>query len=149
MELCRYGSLFRTHILGCPTVVCMDPELNRRTLASEGAGFVPGYPQSMLDILGPNNIAAVHGPLHRAMRGAMLALTRPAMIRGALLPKIDAFMRAHLHGWAGRRVDIQEMTKEVTPQACFASAPVACCLRACLLTEKKQSHTAKAEESEQ
>jgi brassinosteroid-6-oxidase 2 len=92
----------------------MDPELNRRTLASEGAGFVPGYPQSMLDILGPNNIAAVHGPLHRAMRGAMLALTRPTMIRAALLPKIDAFMRAHLHGWAARRVvDIQEMTKEV------------------------------------
>nr|CAB3498522.1 unnamed protein product [Digitaria exilis] len=109
----RYGSLFRTHILGCPTVVCMDPELNRRMLASEGAGFVPGYPQSMLDILGPNNIAAVHGPLHRAMRGAMLALTRPTMIRAALLPKIDAFMRAHLHGWAGRLVDIQEMTKEM------------------------------------
>ena len=130
MELCRYGSLFRTHILGCPTVVCMDPELNRRTLASEGAGFVPGYPQSMLDILGPNNIAAVHGPLHRAMRGAMLALTRPAMIRGALLPKIDAFMRAHLHGWAGRRVDIQEMTKEVRD-----TSGLPCHCSCCLLPE--------------
>lgn len=117
----------------------MEPELNRRTLASDGAGFVPGYPQSMLDILGPNNIAAVHGPLHRAMRGAMLALTRPHMIRAALLPKIDAFMRAHLHGWAGRRVDIQEMTKEVwytytdtlgrscccfTPSSCLALLPL-------------------------
>jgi brassinosteroid-6-oxidase 1 len=94
-------------------VVCMDPELNRRVLVSEGAGFVPGYPQSMLDILGPNNIAAVHGPLHRAMRGAMLALIQPAMIRTTLLSKIDNFMRSHLHGWAGSRVDIQEKTKEV------------------------------------
>lgn len=91
----------------------MDPELNRHMLTSEGRGFVPGYPQSMLDILGPNNIAAVHGPLHRAMRGAMFSLVRPAMIRDTLLPKIDGFMRSHLAGWAGCLVDIQEKTKEM------------------------------------
>jgi brassinosteroid-6-oxidase 1 len=109
--------VFRTHILGCPTVVCMEAELNRRALASEGRGFVPGYPQSMLDILGRNNIAAVQGPLHRAMRGAMLSLVRPAMIRSSLLPKIDAFMRSHLAAWSSSSssavVDIQAKTKEV------------------------------------
>ncbi|EAZ27720.1 hypothetical protein OsJ_11669 [Oryza sativa Japonica Group] len=113
----RYGSVFRTHILGCPTVVCMEAELNRRALASEGRGFVPGYPQSMLDILGRNNIAAVQGPLHRAMRGAMLSLVRPAMIRSSLLPKIDAFMRSHLAAWSSSSssavVDIQAKTKEM------------------------------------
>ncbi|VAH24390.1 unnamed protein product [Triticum turgidum subsp. durum] len=110
----RYGRLFRTHILGCPTVVCMDPELNRRMLLQgESGGLVPGYPQSMLDILGRNNIAAVHGPLHRVMRGAMLGLVRPAALRTSLLPKIDAFMRDHLHGWAGSVVDVQAKTKEM------------------------------------
>ncbi|XBI97530.1 hypothetical protein VPH35_017876 [Triticum aestivum] len=110
----RYGRLFRTHILGCPTVVCMDPELNRRMLLQgESGGLVPGYPQSMLDILGRNNIAAVHGPLHRLMRGAMLGLVRPAALRTSLLPKIDAFMRDHLHGWAGSVVDVQAKTKEM------------------------------------
>lgn len=96
----------------------MEAELNRRALASEGRGFVPGYPQSMLDILGRNNIAAVQGPLHRAMRGAMLSLVRPAMIRSSLLPKIDAFMRSHLAAWSSSSsssavVDIQAKTKEV------------------------------------
>ncbi|VAH24386.1 unnamed protein product [Triticum turgidum subsp. durum] len=111
----RYGRLFRTHILGCPTVVCMDPELNRRMLLQgEAGGLVPGYPQSMLDILGRNNIAAVHGPLHRVMRGAMLGLVRPAALRTSLLPKIDAFMRDHLHGWAGSVVDVQARTKLVS-----------------------------------
>uniref|UniRef100_A0A453A8M9 Cytochrome P450 85A1 n=1 Tax=Aegilops tauschii subsp. strangulata TaxID=200361 RepID=A0A453A8M9_AEGTS len=110
----RYGRLFRTHILGCPTVVCMDPELNRRMLLQgEAGGLVPGYPQSMLDILGRNNIATVHGPLHRVMRGAMLGLVRPAMLRQTLLPKIDCFMRDHLHGWAGSVVDVQAKTKEM------------------------------------
>ncbi|XP_065036426.1 cytochrome P450 85A1-like isoform X2 [Musa acuminata AAA Group] len=70
----RYGSLFKSHILGCPTVVCMDPELNRFVLMNEGKGFVPGYPQSMLDILGRSNIAAVHGEMHKTMRSAMLGL---------------------------------------------------------------------------
>ncbi|VAH24403.1 unnamed protein product [Triticum turgidum subsp. durum] len=67
----------------------------------------------MLDILGRNNIAAVHGPLHRLMRGAMLGLVRPAALRTSLLPKIDAFMRDHLHGWAGSVVDVQAKTKEM------------------------------------
>ncbi|XP_037482733.1 cytochrome P450 85A1-like [Triticum dicoccoides] len=114
MRCCRYGRLFRTHILGCPTVVSMDPELNRRMLLQgEAGGLVPGYPQSMLDILGRNNIAAVHGPLHRHMHGAMLGLVGPVALRQSLLPKIDAFMRSHTSGWAGSVVDVQAKTKEM------------------------------------
>ncbi|XP_037481815.1 cytochrome P450 85A1-like [Triticum dicoccoides] len=110
-----YGRIFRTHVLGCPTVVCMDPELNRRMLLQgESSGLVPGYPQSMLDILGPNNIGALHGPLHRFIRGAMLGLVHPTALRTSLLPRMDAFMRSHLNGWSGSVVDIQAKTKEMT-----------------------------------
>jgi brassinosteroid-6-oxidase 1 len=91
----------------------MDPDVNRYILLSEGKGFVPGYPQSMLDILGKCNIAAVHGPTHKAMRGAMLGLVSPAMIRDHLLPKIDEFMRSHVSNWHGKVIDIQQKTKEV------------------------------------
>ncbi|KAI7744779.1 hypothetical protein M8C21_005135 [Ambrosia artemisiifolia] len=55
----RYGSVFKSHILGCPTIVSMDPELNRYILMNEGKGILPGYPQSMLEILGKSNIAAM------------------------------------------------------------------------------------------
>ncbi|XP_058070512.1 cytochrome P450 85A-like [Magnolia sinica] len=109
----RYGNLFKSHILGCPTVVSMDPELNRYILMNEGKGLVPGYPQSMLDILGKCNIAAVHGSLHKTMRGAMLTLISPTMIRDQLLPKIDGFMRSHLSNWGGQIINIQEKTKEM------------------------------------
>ncbi|XP_010032557.3 cytochrome P450 85A [Eucalyptus grandis] len=110
----RYGSLYKSHILGCPTVVSMDPELNRFILMNEAKGLVPGYPQSMLDILGKSNIAAVHGSAHRHMRGALLALVSPAMIRDHLLPKIDEFMRSHLSNWADHHtIDIQEKTKQM------------------------------------
>lgn len=80
---------------------------------NEAKGFVPGYPQSMLDILGTYNIAAVHGSVHKHMRGALLALLSPAMIRDQHLPKIDDFMRSHLSNWDNKLIDIQEKTKEV------------------------------------
>ncbi|XP_059670473.1 cytochrome P450 85A1-like [Cornus florida] len=109
----RYGSVFKSHILGCPTIVSMDPELNRYILMNEAKGLVPGYPQSMLDILGKCNIAAVHGSTHKYMRGALLALISPSMIREQLLPKIDEFMRSHLSNWDNKIIDIQEKTKEM------------------------------------
>ncbi|KAL1824435.1 hypothetical protein ACET3Z_011213 [Daucus carota] len=109
----RFGSLFKTHILGCPTIISMDPELNRYILMNEAKGFVPGYPQSMLDILGTNNIAAVHGSAHKNMRGAVLALLSPAMIRDQHLLKIDDFMRKHLSNWDNKVIDIQQKTKEM------------------------------------
>ncbi|KAK1317680.1 Cytochrome P450 85A1 [Acorus calamus] len=109
----RYGNLYKTHILGCPTVICMDPDLNRYILMNEGKGLIPGYPQSMLDILGKYNIAAVHGSLHKTMRGAMLALIGPTMARDHLMPKIDEFIRSHLNHLDGEIIDIQDKTKEM------------------------------------
>lgn len=109
----RYGNFFKSHILGCPTIVSLDPELNRFILMNESKGLVPGYPQSMLDILGKCNIAAVHGSTHKYMRGALLSLISPTMIREHILPKIDEFMRSHLSNWQNRVIDIQEKTKEM------------------------------------
>ncbi|KAJ9173153.1 hypothetical protein P3X46_016317 [Hevea brasiliensis] len=109
----RYGSFFKSHILGCPTIVSMDPELNKYILMNEAKGLVPGYPQSMLDILGKCNIAAVHGSTHKYMRGALLSLISPTMIREQLLPTIDVFMRTHLSNWDNKVIDIQQKTKEM------------------------------------
>lgn len=109
----RNGALFMSHILGCPTVLSMIPELNRCILTNEGKGLVPGYPQSMLDVLGSCNIASVSGSLHKAMRSSMMGLVGTAMIRGQLLTKIDEFMRSHLSIWNHNIIDTQQKTKEV------------------------------------
>ncbi|GAU48944.1 hypothetical protein TSUD_285330 [Trifolium subterraneum] len=91
----------------------MDPELNRYILMNESKGLVPGYPQSMLDILGKCNIAAVHGSTHKYMRGALLSIISPTMIRDQILPKIDEFMNAQLSNWDDKVINIQEKTKEM------------------------------------
>lgn len=116
----RYGSFFKTHILGCPTIVSMDPELNRYILMNEGKGLVPGYPQSMLDILGKCNIAAVHGSAHKHIRGSLLSLIGPLVIKDQLLPKIDEFIRSFLENWNhGETIDIQERTNEMASSISF------------------------------
>ncbi|XP_058756884.1 cytochrome P450 85A-like [Vicia villosa] len=109
----RFGSFFKSHILGCPTIVSMDTEVNRYILMNESKGLVPGYPQSMLDILGKSNIAAVHGSTHKYLRGALLSIISPSMIRDQILPKIDEFMSFQLSNWDDKIINIQEKTKEM------------------------------------
>lgn len=91
----------------------MNPDLNSYILLNEKKGLVPGYPQSMLDILGKSNVAAVHGPLHKVMRNAFLSILNPTIMRENVFPKIDTFMSSHLSNWSGKIIDLQENTKEV------------------------------------
>ncbi|KAI4389283.1 hypothetical protein MLD38_001524 [Melastoma candidum] len=109
----RYGRFFKSHVFGCPTVVSMDPDVNRYILMNESKGLVPGYPQSMLDIVGNRNIAAVHGSTHKYMRAALFSLINPAMIKDQILSNVDSFVRSHLASWEGTIVDIQKETKEM------------------------------------
>ncbi|XP_022861559.1 cytochrome P450 85A-like isoform X2 [Olea europaea var. sylvestris] len=92
----------------------MDPELNRCVLLNEAKGLVPGYPQSMLDILGKCNIAAVYGFSHKHLRSNMLSLVGTPLIKDRLLPRINRYVKLHLRNWDGSTVDIQEKTMNMT-----------------------------------
>ncbi|KAI4314064.1 hypothetical protein L6164_027006 [Bauhinia variegata] len=109
----RYGNLFKTHILGSPTVICMDPDVNRYILLNEAKGLPPGYPVSMRNILGFHSISAVHGDIHKRIRGSVLSLVGPAATKDHLFPKTDKFTRLFLDNWAGKTIDIQERTKQL------------------------------------
>lgn len=110
----RYGRVFKSHILGSPTIISMDPELNRYILLNESKGLVPGYPQSMVDILGARNIAAVFGSTHRYLRNNLLSLVGTPLLKDRLFPKLHKYMSLHLSNWDGKIVDIQEKTMNVS-----------------------------------
>ncbi|KAL8137439.1 hypothetical protein V2J09_003440 [Rumex salicifolius] len=109
----RFGPFFKTHILGSPVVISMDPEVNRYILMNEAQGMIAGYPQSMMNILGRCNIAAVHGSHHKYLRAALLYVVSPTMLRDHLLPTIDNAMRSYLSNWADQLIDIQHKAKEM------------------------------------
>jgi brassinosteroid-6-oxidase 1 len=76
-------------------------------------GLVPGYPKSMLDLIGKANVAAVHGSAHKFIRMSLLSLIGPSAIKDQLFPYIDKFMRLFIDNWDGKIIDIQEKTIEV------------------------------------
>ncbi|GMN42030.1 hypothetical protein TIFTF001_011243 [Ficus carica] len=84
-----------------------------------GEGLVPGYPQSMTNILGKCNIAAVYGSAHKHIRGSLLSLVGPSTTRELLLPKIDKYMRSFLANFDGKTIDIQTKTEEMVFFAFF------------------------------
>ncbi|KAG2376902.1 Cytochrome P450 [Vigna angularis] len=94
----RHGSLFKTHVLGSPTVISTDPEINRYILMNEAKGLVPGYPDSMRKILG-TNISEVHGAEHKRIRGSLLSLVGPIAVKDRLLTEVDDFMSSYLDNW--------------------------------------------------
>ncbi|GFZ05010.1 brassinosteroid-6-oxidase 1 [Actinidia rufa] len=130
----RFGSVFKSHILGSPAIVSMDPELNRCNLSicargpcaqlygqigaiwaewvsfQRGVTLQKGYPQSTLDILGKSNIAAVRGSDHKRILGSFLSLVHPSMLKDRLLPRMDKCMRLHLNNLNSKTIDIQKLT---------------------------------------
>ncbi|KAK4484041.1 hypothetical protein RD792_011256 [Penstemon davidsonii] len=109
----RYGNVFKSHILGSPTIISMDPELNRYILLNEAKGLVPGYPKSMLDILGARNIAAVYGATHKHLRNNMLSLVGTSLIKDRLFSRIDKYMKSYLSNWDSKIIDLQEKTMDM------------------------------------
>lgn len=99
--------------MGFPTVICTDPELNRYILLNETRGLVPGYPQSSQDILGKHNVGVVTGSAHKYLRGSLLSLVNPTMIKDHLLLNIDESVRSFLANWEGKTIDLQDRTVEV------------------------------------
>lgn len=91
----------------------MDPQLNRYILLNEGKGLVPGYPKSMVDLIGKTNMAAVHGSDHKLVRGSLISLVGPAAIKDQLFPYIDKFISCFIDNWDGKTLDIQQKTMEV------------------------------------
>ncbi|KAG6407786.1 hypothetical protein SASPL_130784 [Salvia splendens] len=109
----RYGRIFKSHILGSPTIVSMDPELNRYILLNEAKGLIPGYPKSMLDILGQRNIAAVYGSQHKFLRKSLMSIIGASMVKDRLLPRIDKYMRLHLSNWDAMVIDVQQKCNDM------------------------------------
>ncbi|GFP87298.1 cytochrome p450 85a [Phtheirospermum japonicum] len=127
----RYGQVFKTHILGSPTIISMDPELNRYILLNEAKGLIPGYPQSMLDILGSNNIAAVYGSNHRYIRNNLLSLIGIPLMKDGLLSRTDKYTRLHLSNWGGMNIDVQEKTMDVVFYVAFKQLAESECNSVC------------------
>ncbi|KAK4349444.1 hypothetical protein RND71_032199 [Anisodus tanguticus] len=77
----KYGSIFKTHILGCPCVMISSPEAAKLVLVTRANLFKPTFPASKERMLGKQAIFFHQGDYHAKLRKLVLRAFMPESIR--------------------------------------------------------------------
>ncbi|XP_077213101.1 abscisic acid 8'-hydroxylase 4-like [Tasmannia lanceolata] len=99
----RYGEIFKTHILGCPSVMLASPEAAKFVLVTQAHLFKPTYPKSKEQMIGPSALFFHQGDYHFRLRKLVQSSLSPDTIRN-LVPDIEAAVISTLESWDGGRV---------------------------------------------
>ncbi|XP_038979193.1 cytochrome P450 90B1-like [Phoenix dactylifera] len=71
-RISKHGKIFMSNLLGKPTVVSADAELNRFILQADSRLFEPGWSRSIGEVLGKHSILLQVGDAHKKMRSINL-----------------------------------------------------------------------------
>ncbi|KAI5054496.1 hypothetical protein GOP47_0030611 [Adiantum capillus-veneris] len=96
-RLRRYGTVFKTHLLGRPTVVSMDPELSKFLLANEDKLVKVYLPHFITKLLGPT--VCLQGASHRAFRELANLSVNSNAIQRQHLDAVQEHYLACLRSW--------------------------------------------------
>lgn len=109
MNLSRYGSIFKTHILGCPCVMISSPEAAKAVLVSRAHLFKPTFPASKERMLGKQAIFFHQGDYHAKLRKLVLRAFTPEAIKN-IVPDVESIALSSLESWDGKLITtFQEM----------------------------------------
>ncbi|KAM1134052.1 hypothetical protein ACFX19_043934 [Malus domestica] len=109
----RYGEIFKTHILGCPSVMLASPEAAKFVLVTQAHLFKPTYPKSKERLLGPSALFYHQGDYHMRMRKLVQGSLSLDIIRN-LVPHIEGFAVSATDSWAtGQVIDTFHEMKKV------------------------------------
>ncbi len=100
-----HGPIFRTHLLGAPTVILSGPEANRWIFAGEDRYLQNRWTYGIRQLLGANCLAMLNGEAHRERRRLLMPHFSQQAMR-EFVPTIAAIARRHLDGWAAQGGDL-------------------------------------------
>ncbi|XP_042015275.1 abscisic acid 8'-hydroxylase 4-like [Salvia splendens] len=95
----RYGEIFKTHILGYPSVMLAGPDAARFVLVTQAHLFKPTFPKSKEALIGPEALFFHQGNYHLRLRKLVRAGLYPESLR-RLAPGVQAAVVAALRSWA-------------------------------------------------
>ncbi|PON82070.1 Cytochrome P450 [Trema orientale] len=96
----RYGEIFKTHILGCPSVMLASPEAAKFVLVTHSHLFKPTYPKSKEKLIGPSALFFQQGEYHARLRKLILSsLTSPNSLQKRVAD-VEALAISALESWA-------------------------------------------------
>ncbi|GMJ05982.1 cytochrome P450, family 707, subfamily A, polypeptide 1 [Hibiscus trionum] len=99
----RYGSIFKTHILGCPCVMMSTPEAAKFVLLTKSHLFKPTFPASKERMLGKQAIFFSRGQYHTKLRKLVLRAFMPDAIK-SFVPNIESLAEHSLRSSEARLV---------------------------------------------
>ncbi|WJX94000.1 (+)-abscisic acid 8'-hydroxylase [Trifolium repens] len=98
----RYGSMFKSHILGCPCVMISSPEAAKFVL-NKAQLFKPTFPASKERMLGKQAIFFHQGSYHANLRRLVLRTFMPEAIK-SIVPNIESIAQSCLKSWEGNLI---------------------------------------------
>ncbi|XP_022888886.1 abscisic acid 8'-hydroxylase 1-like isoform X2 [Olea europaea var. sylvestris] len=105
----KYGSIFKTHILGCPCVMISSPEAAKLVLVTKSNLFKPTFPASKERMIGKQAIFFHQGDYHAKLRKLVLSAFTPESIKN-IVPDIESIAISSLRSWNGKLITtFQEM----------------------------------------
>ncbi|RVW32633.1 Cytochrome P450 87A3 [Vitis vinifera] len=96
-RMTKYGSVFKTSLVGNLVVVSGDSELNQYIFKEEGKSVYCSYTESALKIMGEQSLLAYHGVFHKYLKNLTLSMIGPESLKEVLLHEMDAVTRKYLH----------------------------------------------------
>ncbi|KAK4728142.1 hypothetical protein R3W88_021130 [Solanum pinnatisectum] len=109
----KYGSIFKTHILGCPCVMISSPEAAKLVLVTKAHLFKPTFPASKERMLGKQAIFFHQGEYHAKLRKLVLRAFKPEAIKN-IVPDIESIAINSLESMQGRLINTYQEMKTYT-----------------------------------
>ncbi|GJW70279.1 abscisic acid 8'-hydroxylase 1-like protein, partial [Tanacetum coccineum] len=104
-----YGSIFKTHVLGCRCVMISSPAAAKLVLVTKSHLFKPTFPASKERMLGKQAIFFHQGDYHMKLRRLVLRAFTPESIKN-IIPDIESIVVDSLSSWENRLINtFQEM----------------------------------------
>ncbi|KAI3699425.1 hypothetical protein L2E82_43734 [Cichorium intybus] len=98
-HISRFGKIYKSNLFGEPTIVSVDPGLNRYILQNEGRLFECSYPRSIGGILGKWSMLVLVGDMHRDMRLISLNFLTNTRLKTQLLREVEKNTLWVLDSW--------------------------------------------------
>ncbi|TKY49420.1 Cytochrome P450 87A3 [Spatholobus suberectus] len=109
----RYGPIFKTSLVGRPTVVSTDPDFNYFIFQQEGQMFQSWYPDTFTEIFGRQNLGSLHGFLFKYLKNMVLNLFGPEGLK-RMLSEVEQKACATLQQWSCQEtVELKDATKSM------------------------------------
>lgn len=110
-----YGTVFKSHLFGSPTIVSTDAEVSRVIMQSDAKTFVPSYPKSLMELMGKSSILLINGALQRRIHGLIASFFKSPNLKAQIATDMDKYVVESMGEWKQNcPVYIQDEAKNVS-----------------------------------